>query len=576
MKSKRLCSTLLCMGMGFFLNLPAQEILQHSAKSYVDSINQFYVQAELPVYIYVATSPGANPHMLANKQKVDENGAPLPLYLDGHGKHYLNHVDALHRREDRFAIFADGIAPVSQSKFKGGSKSYAQGQVYYGKGLVLELVAYDEMSGLENVYYSLNQSAYQPYLQELPIQTSGTYELNYYAVDHVGNVESPHQLVFTLDTEAPQTYHNVIGISQNKIISTSTQLYLSFEDDFSGVDKTYYYFDQEAEKPYLPKTRIPFTYLSDGEHTLYYYSTDRVGNREALKTFDFYLDKSSPIMSADVLGDRFIVEDKVYFSGRTKLKLTAVDNKSGIKTVLYSIDGEKYKEYKDPFYLPKKSGLHTIRYYAVDSIGNQGVSGNVSTKVGEYEHNAGQVYVDLTGPILSHIYKGATFQKGDTLYISGTTQLILQAYDPESGLQKITFAIDNDLEESLYENPVQLPSEGRHQIRYFGYDNVNNRNVDDFYLVVDTQGPDLLYNFSTEALEGPEVYPSYVTLFLAAVDGKTTIQDISYSINGQSEKKYTQPIDGFEKNKAYTLQVKVTDKLGNETQTKIEFSTGDF
>jgi hypothetical protein len=62
-------------------------------------------------------------------------------------------------------------------------------------------------------------------------------------------------------------------------------------------------------------------------------------------------------MSADVLGVRFIVGDRIYFSGRTKLKLTAVDKKLGVKEIKYFID-DMGGAYSDPFYLPSKAGRH--------------------------------------------------------------------------------------------------------------------------------------------------------------------------------------------------------------------------
>jgi len=324
-------------------------------------------------------------------------------------------------------------------------------------------------------------------------------------------------------------------------------------------------------------TMIPFSYLPEGKHTLYYFSEDRVGNRAAEKTFNFFLDKSSPIMSADVLGDRFIVGDKVYFSGRSKLKLTAVDNKSGIKEIRYSIDMEPFIDYEDPFYLPSKSGKHVIRYYAVDEMGN--------TSSGDYTHNVGIVYVDLTGPRLLHELSGPTFTEGDILFISPESKIILKAADTESGAQYITYSMGNQTDETRYDGPFSIKESGAHTIRYFGYDNVNNRNSAEFGVTVDGEGPEIFPTFSAKRMDSespandPEdagVYPSFVVLYLAATDLQTGNAEIYYSINGEPELQYTAPIKKFEINSSYTVVVRAKDKLDNFTKKTIRFKTGDY
>lgn len=556
-------------------NLFGQQNLreQHAIKPYVDSLNRFYMQAEQPLYVYVATSPTQTPTQLGveNKNTVAERKA---IYLDGHGKHYLKHTDALHHLEDKFAVYADGRKPVSSNVFLEAPRYFADNQKFYGKDLSIKLSTKDEMSGIQNLYYSLNGETYTSYGNKLVPKKEGDYTLKYYAVDNVGNIETPKEIKFTLDFKAPNTFHNIVGIAENNVISTSTKIYLTFNDSISGVKQTYYRFDNENPKLYNPNTPIPFTYLSDGEHTIHYYSIDQVANKEVEKSFTFYLDKTSPIMSADVLGDRFIVDGKVYFSGRTKLKLTAIDNKAGIKKVLYAIDGAGYQTYEKPFYLPKESGLHLINYYAVDNMGNEGVS--QSKKIAQYEHNVGRVYVDLTGPILAHQFVGPTFQKGDTLYINNSTQMRLSARDPESGLQNIKYSIDKENTENLYQRPFTIAKGGEHLVEYFGYDNVNNRNVKNFTIVVDNQGPDIFHNFSNAINEDTKAYPSYVTLFLAATDANTTIGDVYYVINGGKKRLYAQAITGFKKNKKYTINVIAYDRLGNKQETLVEFKTDKY
>lgn len=557
----------------FVWQASAQTPLNHPKKHYIDSANRYYQQAELPVYIHISHTPDAKPSMLAPNDQAQVK----PIYLDGHGKHTLKHIDGLHQTEDKYWIYADGIAPISTASFLNATRYNVGGKQCYGQSLLLSLTTKDEMSGVEALYQSFNGEAYTRYLQPIRFDKEGIYTHKFYAVDNVGNVETVKSNDFIVDITPPNTYHNIIGISEASIISTSTKIYLTPSDTLSGLSRTFYKLDNEPEKPYTARNLIPFSYLPDGDHVLSYYSIDNVENREKEKTVSFYLDKTSPIMSADILGDRFIVDGKVYFSGRTKLKLTAVDNKSGIKEIKYSVDNQEYTQYAEPFYLPSQSGLHTIRYYALDNMGNQGV-GNTDQKIDEFLHNVGQVYVDLTGPVLNYQYTGPIFQKGDTMYISNRSRIQLSAFDPESGLQKITYSIDGEQEESPYQNSFTIPQEGVHKVDFYGYDNVNNRNVRNFNFMVDNKGPEIYPSFSNAPTrkEDVPVYPSYASLFLAATDMNTGLEQIYYQINGEAEVAYTGMIRGFKKNRVYIIKIRAIDLLGNESERTINFKTDKY
>ncbi len=543
---------------------------QYKGKSYVDSAGQYYQQAALPTYVYVSTSPDDAPTGLAveGKQVLKKK----KIQLDGHGVHYLRHHNSQTHKDESFRVNADGVAPVTAIRFLNAPQHRGGGQQYYGQGLSVTLTPSDEMSGVNGTLHTLGAAEYSDY-SPLPFNTEGAYTYRYYTVDNVGNAESPKTNRFTVDLTPPRTYHNIVGISSRNVISTNTTLYLTKADSLAGVAKTLYRFDAEPYRPYTGGT-IPFRYLADGDHTLAYYSVDLVSNRETENTTQFYLDKTAPIMSADVLGDRFIVGDKVYFSGRTKLKLTAVDNKSGVKKMLFSIDDAPFNAYAEPFYLPGKSGLHTVRYYAEDNTQNL-------TTPDVYKHTVGLIYVDLTGPALTKLYSGPVFEKGDTTYVSPLTRVSLSATDPESGLNRITYSLDGQADETVYKQPFSLSESGSHTIQYYGYDNVSNRNVKQAVVRVDARPPDIHPSFGSTpqaAATGDETetYPSYVTLYLAATDQETGSQSLSYSINGGPVKPYTAPVKGFRKRTEYRISIIATDWLGNRNTKEVQFKTGKF
>ncbi|MCS7004308.1 MAG: hypothetical protein NZM38_03165 [Cytophagales bacterium] len=554
--------------------LIAQTPKEHPKGSYVDSLNRYYQQADLPLYVYFSHTPDGPPIKVSPDDSPLKKNELRPIYLDGHGKHFIRHFDDLHQNTENYVVYADGIAPVSSISHLNAPVFVKGTTTYFGKGLRIRLQTKDEMSGVNQLYVSVTGEEYAPYKGEFDMQTEGEQNIQFYAVDNVGNAEKPKSSKFIVDLSAPKTYYNIVGIAQGYIISTSTKIYLTPTDSISGVARTYYKLNDEPEKLYTGGN-INFSYLPDGEHTLYWYSIDNVQNQEEMQSYKFYLDKTAPIMSADVLGDKFIVNDRVYFSGRTKLKLTAVDNKSGIKEVLYSIDGGEYQTYTEPFYLPNKAGLHVVRYYALDNMSNEG-AGNRYSRYEEYRHNVSTVYVDLTGPTMGHLYNGPKFQKGDTIFINSLTKIRLIAEDPESGLQKITYSINDQQEETLYSEPFSIPQSGLYKIDYFGYDNVNNRNIDKFMFIVDNDGPEIYHHFSIKPNRqenGVDVFPAYTNLYLAATDWMVGCENIRYSINGGKEQIYNGIIFGFEKGKEYTIMVSAVDKLGNRTSKEIKFKT---
>ncbi len=529
-----------------------------SKKIYIDSAGQYYQQASLPVYLFVANSLDGKPVAL-------QSTAHKEIVLEGHGMHTFKHENRDTNGFDEIQIFADGIAPVTTSSFVNAPAHQSGNRQYYGAGLSTSLKAKDEMSGVEAIFYSVNGKPYEKYKPQT-FSTEGKFEYYYYATDRTGNSEKAKSHSFTIDLSAPVSYHNFIGISSENVISTNSSIYLTVSDTLSGIAKIFYKFDKESYRNYVGGN-IPFQYLADGDHVLTYYAVDNVTNKEAEKSMKFYLDKTAPIMSADVLGDKFIVGEKVYFSGRTKLKLTAVDNKSGIKEVMYSVDNEPFIKYQDPFYLPNRSGVHNVRFYANDNTSNNAKD--------DFQHSIGMIYVDLTGPSLDHSFIGPMFIKADTVFVSPKTTISLSANDPEAGLKKIAYSLDGASDETTFTKPIDVAKDGLHKLAYYGYDNVNNKNAKETFFVTDTQGPTITHQFSSSANKEGK-YAAYTTVYLAAADTEVGADQIRYSINGTKEQFYIAPLKGFTKNKEYIIKVTATDMLGNSSSTEIKFKTDKY
>jgi hypothetical protein len=96
--------------------------------------------------------------------------------------------------------------------------------------------------------------------------------------DVAGNWSSPISSTIILDTSVPATtISGVDGLWHNKSVTVT----LSASDTGSGIDKTYY--STDGTNPTLIYT-APFRLTNDGIYSIKYYSLDKAGNAEVIKT----------------------------------------------------------------------------------------------------------------------------------------------------------------------------------------------------------------------------------------------------------------------------------------------------
>ncbi len=571
---KKIIISILCFG-GFSIVSISQKLPEIIKQTYTDSLNRYYHNMHLPAYFFIGTSADNNPSQQSQSGNQVKN-TQLPFYFKTEGRNIIHLYENEKNKEivADYVVYVDGKAPKSNLTINAASKFTTKDKVYFGKGATIKIAVKDDISGVDKTYISLNGEDFKQWLGEIVLNEEGDYFLKYFSCDRVGNIEKVKTINLSIDFTPPKSRLKVIGLADGNIISAKTKLQLVAEENLLSIGKTYYKIDNGTRLA-SADGNIPITQLQDGNHHLEYFTEDNTNGRESVQFFDFYLDKNSPIVITDVLGDRFIVNEKIYFSGRTKLKFTAVDNKSGVEDIFYSLDGKAFTKYSDPFYMPTKAGVYAIRYYAFDKMGNQG-AGNPNKKIEEYKHNGGVIYVDLTGPTLKNEFIGHYYKKDGQTYISSKTLIKFSGQDPESGLQKITFRFDSLLDETTYSLPFSLPKENYGKVDFYGYDNVNNRNVGRLNLQIDNDAPEINYSFnlsSTGNKNGVDIYPSGVAINLSTSDSKTGVSFSMYSINGEPEKLLKSTISGFEKNKLYKIKIRSVDHLANKAIVEIVFKT---
>jgi hypothetical protein len=469
-----------------------------------------------------------------------------------------------------FEVYADSRSPRTKIKYDIKKRYFDGKKLYVGKGTELSFEAYDALSGIEQILISVDSSDFEKYHSPIILDKEKTYAFQYYSVDNVGNVEKVKTKIFNVDLTNPVTELIFEGDKFENNISGRAKLVLKATDNISGISAIYYSLDNKKYRKYTYPVKA--VYLQEGKHTIKYYSVDKVGNKENEHEYKFYVDKTPPILVDEILGNSFVVNGKEYSSGRTKLKLTAVDNKSGVKEIKYSINHKHYVLYEKPFYLTSVSGSLSVVSYAIDNVGNKSVATEKSTK-----NKA--AYVDLTGPQIKYKLLGKVFKARDTVFVNKDTKIQLTAYDAESGVKTLSYSL-HDGEEIPYSTPFTISEEGVYILNIMATANVDNFNKKTVSLIVDNTGPDIYSRFSIlpvgkREIEGKmrDVYLSHVVLFLSATDAKVAIDRIYYSINGGGKKAYTGIIEGLKRGKDYVIDVIAKDKLGNENASQVIFGT---
>ena len=172
--------------------------------------------------------------------------------------------------------------------------------------------------------------------------------MSYWSIDNAGNTETAHTGYAKIDTTSPTTTATGLQSSASAAWQkTPAKVTLSATDNpgGSGVAATYYTLDGGAQQTYT----APFT-LSDGAHTVSYWSTDKAGNTETAHTGYARIDTTSPTTTATGLQSS---ASAAWQKTPAKVTLSATDNAggSGVAATYYTIDGGAQQTYTAPFTL---------------------------------------------------------------------------------------------------------------------------------------------------------------------------------------------------------------------------------
>lgn len=558
--------------MGFAASSLAQGIT-HEKKTIVGEDGKIYWNRELPVYITLSTSEDGDGHLL----KEDKNSKE-PFYLDTEGTNWIRSRWAVDesgetiypKRDAVWPVEADGLAPISTAKFISKGKKVVNGVTYYSSDLKVELTSSDQTSGLDKIYYAKDGN-FLPYNSAVVIDAEKSWELKYYAVDRVGNVERIHDATsdkgtsFDVDATAPTTNYELAGPSINNVLSPATLIKLNSSDTKSGVQKVNYTWNDGNSTNYY--SSIKLSSLEEGDHTLSFYATDNVKNAEAQKQYKIFLDKSGPTLSLAFSQDSFEKKGKTYVSENASINLSGTDNKAGLEKILRNQDKKGYDLYSEAL-SSGKDGYHTISYFGYDKVENK-------SKVIWKEY-----IVDGKAPAISYSVKGSKYTRKDTLFVRSSSEFIITTTDArwnDSGVKSVKYVVDGN--EKEFDTSFTLAGDGVRKLNMRTMDNVNNESEPIAQVVfIDNKAPVISHHFSVDKIGKKTVrdqelviYPKDAKLYLAATDKHVGVNKVYYKINGGTERGYVSPI-GFSSYSNIAIEIRSVDHLGNENISKLEFA----
>lgn len=580
MKDLFLVCSVVLIGMFLFVqpvisqNQQEAQPIDHQKKVYKDvESNKLYWPVDLPFYVRLAVSPDESaPSFLLDEKVVETSSNKTEIVEEGirleiSGNQFIRWINSVTSQETRLKFFADGNPPEIADSLFGAPVFEGNSDLFYGKNLMLKLKANDVLSGVNDIYYSIDGKPFQQYSDIINLDTEKSFNIRYYALDNVGYFNNPNRLVFTVDHTSPTTQKTIETNYIDNILSKSTTILLSSEDNLSGVNNIQYAFDENDYTAY--RKPIALQNLSNGEHKITFFSTDEVENTEKETVYDFYLDKQPPDPVLSIEGKKHVTENRFYVSVHSRVKLAAEDDKAGVDKILYKInDARDYIEYENQFPLSLKAGEFSITYYALDKLNNA-----CKPRMEDF-------FMDIVPPQTKHVISGPHSAQRSTVWINRDTRIKLASEDDASGLDYITYVLGENTPDTFnINNPVRISNDGNFLFRYWGTDLVGNREGDNVLLLIaDNTPPDIKEIFSVspndtiQSADGQmlSVYPIYTTLFLAATDMSSGLKGVWYSLNGGAEQEYFNSILCDEPGD-YKIVIRAEDNLGHTATKEISF-----
>jgi len=219
---------------------------------------------------------------------------PFSLFPDGTFTVNFWSTDRAGNTESRQSriVKVDAIAPTTQASVPGITPA----GWYYNPAQVT-LTASDSGSGVVRTSFMIDGGPEQTYTGPFNVSGDSYHQVAYWSTDAVGNVEVQRSFTILVDAFGPSTQTSISGTAgTNGWYRSAVQVSLAASDTVSGVQTTFYKVDGGTTKTYVGTA---FNVSGNGSHTVNYWSVDKAGNTEAMRTLTISIDTNLPNVSAN-------------------------------------------------------------------------------------------------------------------------------------------------------------------------------------------------------------------------------------------------------------------------------------
>ncbi len=359
----------------------------------------------------------------------------LPTYCDG------CHV---------FYDVNDGVAPVTTSNARTS---------YLGAARI-DLSATDSGKiGVLNTFYRFGTGPIGTGDVAVSPAETGTYSLEFWSVDQVGNEEAHKFVSFTVsaDSAPPVTTSNARAAYEGPATITLT----ATDNGTSGARATYYRVDGGAV---MTGTKVSIDQPASGSqsHGIQFWSEDFSGNVESPKSASFTVarDVTAPVTTTDMKPYYSTLSPPYFNSVGVLTRYTVVETGSGVAGTYYSWDGAPAVMTGAGFITSPSfgQGPHRLEYWSVDKVGNA-----ETRKIAPF-------VVDWTAPT-------ATSNVAATYPASGANFTISATDLPSNGagVGNVVYRINNGVEQTgPAVTSVSVAQSGIYTLEYWAVDKAGN------------------------------------------------------------------------------------------------------
>jgi len=336
----------------------------------------------------------------------------------------------------------DTLAPQSAHTLSG---ELGEGGRYVGP-VTASLTATDQGSGVEAIYYRMDDDSFTLYLSALLLDVDGTHLLEHYAVDLAGNVGPISQIQVMIDTQGPW-----VEIATDRAPSTygwydgTVTITLTSMDHFDQGCPVHYRWDEGDWTSYSS----PFAISEEGEHLLEFYAVDLAGNMGELFSQTFRLDLTDPLCSLVASGD---MGSNGHYVSEVIVTVSCEDQGSGVDTTHYRCNGGAWADWEGQFTI-SADGLTHLEVYSVDRAGNVGDTSHLN------------ISIDTVPPV---VMADVDAQEMNGWYASAVNVTLFS-----EEVSDIHYRLD-DGNWTEYLVPVHIETEGTHHLEWYGTDLAGN------------------------------------------------------------------------------------------------------